>query len=617
MYIPIEDYAVIGDCHSAALISRRGSLDWLCQPRFDSPSVFAALLDSNVGGRFVVRPVGEYRAERRYIPGTAVLETIFTTASGAVRLLDAMPVSGKEERRRMLQPAHEVLRSIECVKGDVEVEIICDPRPDYGRVVPRLRHRGALGLYFERAAQLLALRSDIPLELTGDRSDAVGRVRLDRGDRRFVSLSITQGEPAVVAALGDAAVVRLDDTVRWWKNWSSRCSYDGGYRDTVIRSAITLKLMTFAPSGAVVAAPTTSLPEEPGGVRNWDYRYCWLRDASLTLQALFDLGYSEEAESFISWLLHATRRRRLQPQVVYNVYGEHRLKELELNHLEGYNGSRPVRVGNGAAGQFQLDNYGEVADAVHEFVSRGGRLDRQTARLLVEFGKSACRRWREPDEGIWEIRGRPRHHTYSKAMCWVALDRLIRLHDGGHLKAPVDQFRAERNAIRAEVEERGYNKTLGSYTDVFDGDDVDASLLLLARYGYADPKSERMLSTFDVVRERLGGNGLYRRYTSQHDGLPPGEGAFGICSFWAAETRARQGRVEEAREIFEYLLTYSNDVGLFGEEIDVETGAVLGNFPQAFTHLGLIDAALMIAQQMGSPGLRAEEKRKEATRIRV
>jgi GH15 family glucan-1,4-alpha-glucosidase len=330
-------------------------------------------------------------------------------------------------------------------------------------------------------------------------------------------------------------------------------------------------------------------------VRNWDYRYCWLRDASLTLQALYDLGYTSEAEAFLSWLLYTTRITWPELQVVYDIFGETHLREKELDHLAGYEGSRPVRVGNAADRQFQLDTYGELIDAVYEFVSRGGHLDRATRRLLVGLGRTVCDRWRDPDEGIWEIRSRRRHHTLSKAMCWVALDRLLRLHEEGHIKVPVDRFTAERHSIREETERNGFSEHLESYVAAFDLEDVDASLLLLARYGYVDPTSSRMTSTYKRVTERLEKHGLLHRYLSDHDGLPSGEGTFGICSFWAVEYLARQGLKDDARSRFEHLLSYCNDVGLLAEEIDPDTGEALGNFPQAFTHVGLIDAALTLA----------------------
>jgi GH15 family glucan-1,4-alpha-glucosidase len=595
----IGDYAIIGDCRAAALISRGGSLDWLCFPRFDAPSLFAALLDRRRGGCFAVRPTAPFTTVRRYLDDTNVLETTFTTDQGRVRLLDLMPVAGEADKQRELCPDHEVLRAVECMEGEVEVEVVCDPRPHYGEVVPRLTDRGPLGYYYVHGAEALMLQSDIPLQLSGNQPGLYSRARLRQGQRCYLSLSYIHGEPAVLPMLGDEAERKIAQTLCWWRAWASCCRYTGPYHAAVVRSALTLKLMTYAPSGAVVAAPTTSLPERIGGIRNWDYRYCWLRDASLTFQALMDLGYGQEAEAFLAWMLHATRLTWPELQVLYDVHGETRLRERALAHLEGYAGSRPVRVGNDAANQLQLDTYGEVVDAVFAFVQRGGSLDRATARMLVGLGKTVCRRWREPDEGIWEIRGGRRHHTHSKAMCWVALDRLMKLHEAGHLRAPVHRFGQARDAIRETIEARGYNERLDSYVSVFDGDEVDACLLLLARYGYVEPTSPRMLATCARVHERLGKNGLLYRYRMDNDGLPPGEGAFGIASFWGVDCRCRQGAVDEAAAAFEHLCVLANDVGLFAEELDPETGAPLGNFPQAFTHVGLIDAALTLEEFTG------------------
>jgi GH15 family glucan-1,4-alpha-glucosidase len=582
----IGDYAMIGDCRTAALVSRDGSLDWLCLPRFDSPSLFAALLDPAEGGRFRVSPVGEFRSTRRYLGDTPVLETTFRTDTGTGRLVDLMPAIAEEHRHRELWPDHEVLRMLECTDGELEMEIVWEPRPDYGRARPRISDRGQLGFCQEYRATLAALKSELDLQLADDRRSVQGRARLRAGERKFLSFTFAHRRPLILPRLGRYAWERVERSIRWWEGWSGSCRYAGEYRDAVMRSAITLKLMTYAPSGAVVAAPTTSLPERVGGVRNWDYRYCWLRDASLTLQALHDLGYSLEAEAFLSWLLYTTRITWPELQVVYDVFGETHLHEHELSHLRGYRGSRPLRVGNAAEGQLQMDTYGELIDAVYEFVSRGGRLDRATSRLLVGLGRTVCDRWRDADEGIWEIRGRRRHHTFSKVMCWVALDRLLRLDQEGHLKVPVNRFAAERDSLREEIEEHGYVERLGSYVAGYDLEDVDASLLLLARYGYVGPTEPRMVGTYEQVMRRLGREGLLYRYLSDHDGLPPGEGAF--------EYLARRGSVAEARSSFERLLSFGNDVGLFAEEIDPDSGEALGNFPQAFTHVGLIDAALTL-----------------------
>ncbi|HSK08804.1 MAG TPA: glycoside hydrolase family 15 protein [Vicinamibacterales bacterium] len=591
-YRPIRDYAVIGDCRTAALVSTAGSVDWLCLPGFDGPSVCGAILDDERGGRFSVRPTGPAGGvSRRYLPGTAVLQTTFTTGEGRACLTDAMSVAGTAAS---LRPGHELVRRIEALEGEVEVEVLFDPRPAFGGGVARVRRSGGLGFLCDWGSEAIFIRSEIPLRADDGRG-LHGTERLVAGERRFITLGYERQLPSVMPPLGADADRGIESSAAWWRDWSRHLTYDGPYRESVLRSAVTLKLMTFAPSGAVVAAPTTSLPEAIGGGRNWDYRYCWLRDASLTLRALFDVGFHAEAEAFLSWMLHATRLTWPRLQVVYDVHGRTRLAERELAHLEGYAGSRPVRIGNGAAGQLQLDVYGEVLDAAFQYVRRGGRLDRMTARMLSGLGRTVVRSWREPDEGIWEVRGGRRHHTLSRVMCWVALDRLIRLAGAGVTRVDLVDLRRERDAIRAEVEARGYNERLRSYVSVLDGEDVDAALLLLGTHGYADPEGERMRGTVARVYERLGVNELLFRYRDD-DGLAGREGAFGICSFWGVESLARSGQVEAAREAFERLLSYGNDVGLFAEEIDPETGAALGNFPQAFTHVGLINAALTLQE---------------------
>jgi GH15 family glucan-1,4-alpha-glucosidase len=604
VYRPIGDYALIGDCRSAALVSRGGSIDWLCWPRFDSPSTFGALLDQRAGGRFTIAPVEPFAATRRYVGETAVLETTFRTVGGIVRLTDLMPVASEAEKARALSPDHELLRRVECLEGAVEIEVLFDPRPDYGRMTPTLRDRHGWGLTCERLGQVLALRSEIRLA-TGEEPGARGHARLAAGEGRTLSLTFDQGLPGVLLPLGSAAMERIERSHAWWERWMGGCRYDGPYADAVRRSAVTLKLLTYAPSGAVIAAPTTSLPEEIGGVRNWDYRYCWLRDASLTLRAFDDLGFSAEGEAFLSWVLHATRLTWPELQVLYDVYGEARVPESVLDHLEGYARSAPVRVGNAAAGQLQLDTYGDVIDAAWRYCARGGRLDRTTTRTVVGLGRTVVRRWREPDEGIWEPRSGRRQHTHSKAMCWVALDRLVRLCERHGVQAETAGFVRERDAIREAIEAHGYSARLGSYVSVFDGEALDASLLRLSLMGYADPRSARMRGTVARVRERLetktgaGRSGLLYRYLGADDGLPGSEAAFGICGFWGIEALALEGEVEAARGDFERLLGYGNDVGLFAEEIDPASGAAIGNFPQAFTHVGLINAAVTIARLQG------------------
>ena len=594
-YPPIHDYAIIGNCRSAALVSSAGSIDWLCLPRFNSPSLFAALLDAHQGGRFAVAPVKPFTSTRRYIGESAVLETTFRTPTGVARLTDLMSVTQEGDRADELWPDHEVLRRIECVEGVVDVEVLYDPRPDYARDMPWFRPT-AFGLVCAHRNQAFALHTDRPVELASAHAGpARGRATLAAGDAWTLSLTYCQDVPAIRLPLDDSARSRIDRSVRWWTDWMAACAYDGPWAALVRRSAITLKLMTYSPSGAIVAAPTTSLPEHIGGVRNWDYRYCWLRDSAMTLRALFDLGFSIEGEAFLSWMLHATNITGRNVQVMYDVFGEWRLAEKTLDHLEGYCRSTPVRIGNGASEQLQLDIFGEVLDAAWVFVARGGRLDRATGRMLAKIGRIVARRWVEPDEGIWEPRAARQHHTHSKMMCWVALDRLVKLMTGGHVAGDARPFASVCDEVRDAIEQRGYSERLGSYVSIFDSESLDASLLLLSLMGYANPTSARMRGTAARVRERLGVNGLLYRYLDEGDGLPPGEGAFGICSFWAVQERVRAGKIDMACREFEHVASFANDVGLFAEEIDPATGAALGNFPQAFTHVGAINAARAIA----------------------
>lgn len=597
----IGDYALIGDCRCAALVSRDGSIDWLCLPHFSGAAVFAALLDRHRGGHFAVHPAHDYAVYRRYLGDTAVLETTFVTPGGTVRLTDAIPIAGEQ---RELQPQRECLRRIEVTSGTVDMEIDYAPRPDFGRAGVRLQPRGAFGWSCQYRNELFLLHSDIPLHPTGDGNLSTS-IRLRAGDRRYLSLAYTQSEIGVIPPLGGHADERIAATLRWWRAWTDRCVYDGPYRATVLRSAVTLKLLAYALSGAVIAAPTTSLPEAIGGVRNWDYRYCWLRDASLTLRAFIDLGYHDEGDFFFHWLLYNTRLTWPRLQVLYDVYGESRIPESELAHFEGYRGSRPVRLGNGAWNQLQLDIYGAVAMAVHDFVVRGGRLEADAGRLLAGLGKTVCQFWREPDQGIWEIRGRRRHYTYSKLLCWTALDRLIRLHELGEVSCPVERFRGARHDLRLAIDTHGYNRRLGAYTSVFGGREIDASLLLMPHFGYLEARDPRMRGTFELIERHLTRGALVYRYHPALDGIAGGEGAFGICSFWAVEYLARAGEIGRAVERLEQMLAYANDLGLYAEEVEPVSGAALGNYPQAYTHVGLINAVLAIeAAQRTTAGRR-------------
>ncbi|MGI5860759.1 MAG: glycoside hydrolase family 15 protein [Myxococcales bacterium] len=597
-YPPIGDYAAIGNCLSLALVSRSGSIDWWCPLRFDRPAVFAALLDARRGGRFSVCPTGRSQVERRYLDRTNVLETTFTTSTGKLRLTDQMPLS-VETNPKSLQPPHVIVRELRCLEGEVEVELLYEPRFAYGAAVPRLSNRGSLGLWCSHAGEVLALRSELPLDLSPDSATARGRAPLRAGERRFLALSAASDAPVILPPLGEAAAALCEATAGWWRKWADRCAYEGRYRAEVVRSALALKLLAFAPSGAIVAAPTTSLPEEMGGVRNWDYRYCWLRDASLTMRALVRLGYLDEAHAFLGWLVHTTNLTWPELQVLYDVYGRTRIEERELE-LAGYRGSRPVRVGNAACRQLQLDVYGEVIGAAFEYLAHGGRLARRQLRRLRELGKTVCRLWSEPDDGIWEVRSGRRHHVYSKVMCWRALDLLLVMAERGLVPMPVERFRATREAIRAAIEAEGFAPEVGSYVQAFGRVAADASLLLMPSQGYLDAGDARMRSTFAFLERELCRDGLWYRYApGEADGLAGREGAFGICSFWATEHLARRGELDAAQRAFERVLGFANDVGLFSEEIDPETGALLGNFPQAFTHIGLINAALAIERARG------------------
>jgi GH15 family glucan-1,4-alpha-glucosidase len=597
-YRPIEDYGAIGDCSSVALISRTGSIDWLCWPHFNSPSTFGAILDDRKGGRFRICPVGRFGVERRYVGDTNVLETTFITDTGRLRLTDLMPVDDFDAYDHQLWPDHSIIRKVECVGGQVEVDILFEPRPDYARCMPRIERRGDHGYFCNQKETVLTLRTDAPLDDESDSTRLTGRVRMREGQTLQFVLALDRYEPAVLIPLGDHVEAMIRRTIEYWEWWAGKCRYIGPHRDAVVRSALAIKLMTFSRSGAVVAAATTSLPEDIGGIRNWDYRYCWLRDAGLSLRALFDLGYSDEGSAFFSWMLHTTRKSLPNLHIMYDVYGNIDLDEYELDHLEGYRGTSPVRVGNGAYDQLQLDTYGEVATAAFEYVAHGHSLDASQKRMLAKTGDALLKRWREPDEGIWEIRNERKHHTYSKVMSWVTVDRLIRLHEHGDLKIDLERYKKERAIMRREIEERGVDQELGAFVNAYGTKEMDASLLLIPDYGFVPADDPRMLRTFDLIQEQLADGCLLYRY-KYDDNLPGTEGAFGICSFWDEEYLARIGRVDEAMAHLEEMLEYANDVGLYAEQIDPSTRMQLGNFPQAFTHVGLINALMMIADRLG------------------
>ncbi|MGA7614986.1 MAG: glycoside hydrolase family 15 protein [Thermoanaerobaculia bacterium] len=594
-YPPISDYALIGDSRSSALVSSSGSIDWCCWPRFDSPSVFARILDWEEGGYFRITPTSTFRTSRRYLEATNILETTFHTEGGKATLTDLMPALSGDEKRRILVPFREIVRRVEGVDGEVQLRMDFVPRPKYSRSGVRLKKRSAFDVAASTPGELLDLRATVPLELEQGRASAT--FVLKRRERQYFSISYSNEGPAVLPSVGERAEEILRLSTDFWRKWSGHLEYSGPYRDLVVRSALVLKLLTYAPSGAIIAAPTTSLPEAIGSHRNWDYRYCWLRDASFTARALYDLGFHVEAEAYVQWLLQATHLTQPELQVLYSVYGESHLPERELEDFDGYRNSRPVRVGNGAHGQFQLDVYGEVMMAMERFESEGRRIDKDTRKLLVGIAEYVCDHWDEPDSGIWEIRGASVQHTHGKAMAWAALDSAIRLAERLDVSGNLPKWKRVREEIRNTVMEKGYNRQLQSFTRGLDDDKLDGSLLTLPLIGFIDGDHPKMQSTIDLIRKRLGRGELVYRYVNIDDGIGGAEGAFLACSFWLVSALARAGRMEEAHQTFDALASRANDVGLYSEEIDPDTGLFVGNFPQGLTHIALINAALNLSDE--------------------
>jgi len=591
---PIADYGIIGDCRSAALVARDGTIDWLCWPRFDSPSLFAALLDVEIGGHWLLHPSNILTTTRRYIENTNVLETRFTTAHGECTLIDCMCLSANRHEATPGLADHEILRRVECTSG--EIELICDlqPRPNYARSDIRLRSRGKLGIELELGRAEAWFRSTHPSTLSD--TGILSRVRLRQGEVAWYSFSFSADSPAILPAFGADAEQRLHCTIARWRHWSQSFHYDGPHREIVLRSALALKLMSYAPSGAIIAAPTTSLPERIGGSLNWDYRYCWLRDASLTVRALNHLGFRREVDAFIGWMLNATTLTRPELNVLYTVYGDKPRPEYEANQFAGYCESRPVRIHNAAADQLQLDLYGELLDAVAQYTYTGGELDKTSQEAICAMTKFVSKNWDQPDDGIWEPRYERQDHTHSRLLCWVALDRVVEMCKRGALKGlDCDSISKIRDRIRDQILDRAWNPTLQSYTSIYGGRTVDASLLLMTWYGFEHADSPRMQSTYRrIVEDLRTTDSLIYRYR-----VTPPEGAFGICCFWEAEFLALGGGTEEeASAHFQKLIEYSNDLGLFAEEIDPRSGSALGNFPQAFTHVGLISAAISLSQRI-------------------
>ena len=580
----IEDYGLIGDLRSAALVGRNGSIDWLCLPRFDSASCFTALLGDESHGRWLVAPSVEVTGtSRRYRPGTLVLETEFETADGTVRVTDFMPRRGGR--------APQVMRIVDGLTGRVAMRMELALRPDYGAVVPWV-DRMVDGVRVQSGPDAFHLST--PLDLNVDRDATTAAFSVDEGDsKRFVLSWYPSYEEAPPVEDADSALAR---TEAYWREWSGRCTYDGEYRDAVLTSLIALKAMTDETTGAIVAAPTTSLPEDLGGMRNWDYRYCWLRDSVLTLNALLLGGYTDEALAFRDFAFRAGTGDPAKLQIMYGVGGERRLDEFELDWLPGYEGSRPVRVGNAASGQFQLDVYGEVVGVASIAALMLDQFDPKNwprSRANVEYVESI---WRQPDDGIWEARGPRRHYTQSKVMAWVVFDRAIALAEHFGLDAPLDRWRQVRQEIHDEVCEKGYDAERGTFTQYYGSKELDAAALAVVLVGFLPASDPRVTGTIDAVRDGLGHDGFISRYSTADtdDGLSGTEGQFLACSFWLVSALALNGRVDEARTLFERLLGLTNDLGLLAEEYDVARQRQVGNFPQAFSHLALINAAANI-----------------------
>lgn len=585
---PIEAYGLIGDTQAAALVSRHGSIDWLCLPHFDSGACFAALLGAADNGRWLIEPSDDVTAlERRYRGNTLILETDFHTASGSVRLIDFMTPRRDEP---------DLIRIVEGLEGEVRLRMELAIRFDYGATVPWVRaidgHIRAIG-----GPDALSLWTGVPIRESNRVTETEFVVRA--GERASFLLmwhpSHTPSPPPF------DTVQALDDTERWWTEWCDRCTYEGPWRDAVLRSLITLKALTFAPTGGIVAAPTTSLPERIGGVRNWDYRFCWLRDATFTLYALMIGGYMDEASAWRNWLLRAVAGDPSSLQIMYGMRGERRLPEMTLPWLAGYERSQPVRVGNAAATQLQLDVYGEVMDALHLARRAGLENDPDAWALQRALMDHLADAWHEPDEGIWEVRGPRRHFTHSKVMAWVAFDRAIKAVERHGMTGPAERWQRIRDAIHDDVCRNGFDPSRGTFTQFYGSAELDAALLMIPLVGFLPATDQRVLGTVAAIERELMSNGLVRRYpTRAHiDGLPEGEGAFVACTFWLADNYALQGRRDDAQRVFERLLGLRNDLGLLAEEYDPLAGRQLGNFPQAFSHVMLINTARNLTRERG------------------
>jgi len=581
MALPLEDYALVGDCHTAALVGRDGSVDWMCLPRFDSPACFSALLGTRDHGHWQIAPSGEVlKVTRRYRPETLILETEMETAEGAVTLIDFMPPRSREP---------DLVRLVVGKRGRVKMHTELVIRFDYGSIVP-WASRTETGFKFVAGPDSLYL--DTAVELHGENMRTVGDFEVSAGEeKRFVLMWHPSHEKRAKPIDADNA---LSATETWWHHWAKDFQYDGPWKDLVLRSLITLKALTYAPTGGIVAAPTTSLPEQLGGTRNWDYRFCWLRDATFTLYSLMLGGFTAEASAWREWLLRAVAGSPSQLNIMYGLGGERRLTEIELPWLKGYENSSPVRVGNAAWSQFQLDVFGEVCDALYAGRRLGLPINEDVWQLESKLAEYLETCWRDPDEGIWEVRGPRRHFVHSKVMAWVAFDRMVKTIEHLGTKGPVDRWRKNRDEIHREVCESGFDKKRNTFTQSYESKELDASLLMIPLVGFLPPSDPRVVGTVAAIEKELLVDGFVKRYhtASQIDGLPPGEGAFLPCTFWLVDNLDAIGRREDAEKLFESLAGLTNDVGLLSEEYDPAVKRLVGNFPQAFTHVALVNSAL-------------------------
>ena len=597
-YLPIAEHGVIGDLHTVALVGTDGSIDWFCCPHFDSPTVFASLLDADKGGRFRISPTAErYQAKQLYFPDTNVLITRFLTPDGVAEVQDFMTIAAADDETH----PHQVVRRVVCVRGEMRFAVEVAPRFNYAREEHRLRVHDE-GVVFLAPSLCLALSSSIPFDLRG--GDAHAELTLRAGETATFALARAARDRPPTLFTEEHALRAVQATGEFWRGWLSRSRYRGRWREMVNRSALTLKLLTFEPTGAIVAAPTTSLPEVIGGERNWDYRYTWIRDAAFSLYALLRLGFKDEAGAFMGWLTDRFRESKGGGegplQVMYGIDGRAELTEETLDHLEGYKGSAPVRIGNGAAQQLQLDIYGELIDSVYLYNKYGTPIYHHAWTDLTRIVEWLCENWDRPDDGIWEVRGGPQDFTYSRLMSWVALDRTIRIGRDRGLPTKLVRWYEVRDAIYSQIMERGWNEKRSAFVQHYGSDVLDASLLLMPLVLFIAPTDPRWISTLDAMSAELVSDSLVYRYNveASPDGLEGKEGTFSICSFWYVEALARAGRLDEARLAFEKMLTYANHLGLFSEEIG-PSSELLGNFPQAFTHLALISAAVNLDRLLG------------------